>query len=51
MKKLNELIYNQEQLVKYLEEATTREDKGFYLLSIYEMEEEIEKTRKELGLS
>lgn len=50
MKKLNELIYNQKQLVKYMKKAKTREDRGFYLISIDEMEQEIEQLRKQLKL-
>lgn len=50
MKKLNELLYNQKQLVKYMEKSHTIGERLFYQRSIEDMEEEIEKTRKELGL-
>lgn len=50
MKKLNELIYNQKQLVKYMKKAHSIGERLFYQRSIEDMEEEIEKTRKELGL-
>lgn len=50
MKKLNELIYNQKQLVKYMNEAKTRTDRLFFKEQIEIMEELIENTRKELNL-
>lgn len=50
MKKLREMIENQIQLVKYYEDAKTRTEKLFYKESIDEVEELINKTRKELGL-
>lgn len=51
MKKLNELLYNQKEMVKYFNKATTRVDKYFYKKCIDEYETEIEKMRKELGLA
>ena len=50
MKKLNELIYDQKQLVKYMQEAKTRIDKLFFKEQIDLMEEIIENKRKELRL-
>jgi hypothetical protein len=50
MKKLNELIYDQKQLVKYMKEAKTRMDKLFYKEQIDIIEELIENMRKELNL-
>ena len=50
MKKLEELIYNQIQLVKYMNESKTRTDRMFYKNEINVMESLIEKTRNELNL-
>ena len=50
MKKLEELIYNQIQLVKYMNESKTRSDRMFYKNEIDYMETLIEKTRQELNL-
>lgn len=50
MKKLNELIYNQKQLVIYMQEAKTRTDKLFFRGQVELLEELIEDTRKELRL-
>lgn len=50
MKKLEELIYNQIELVKYMNQAKTRSDRMFYKNEIDYMETLIEKTRKELNL-
>lgn len=50
MKKLDELIYNQMQIAKFMKEAKTRSERYFYKESINEIEEEIEKIRKEMGL-
>lgn len=50
MKKLNELIYDQKQLVKYMKEAKTRIDKLFFKEQIELIEELIESQRKELNL-
>lgn len=50
MKKLNELIYDQKQLVKYMQESKTRTDKLFFREQIDLLEELIENMRKELRL-
>lgn len=50
MARLKELIYDQMQLVKYMNEATTREERGFYRESINEVETLIENARRELNL-
>lgn len=50
MKKLNELIYDQKQLVKYMQEAKTRTDKLFFKEQVELLEELIENKRKELRL-
>ena len=50
MKKLEELIYNQIELVKYMNESKTRTERMFYKNEINVMESLIEKTRKELNL-
>lgn len=50
MKKLEELIYNQIQLVKYMNESKTRTERMFYKNEIDVMETLIEKTRKQLNL-
>ena len=50
MKKLEELIYNQIQLVKYMNESKTRTERMFYKNEIDVMETLIEKTRQELNL-
>lgn len=50
MKKLNELIYDQKQLVKYMQEAKTRTDKLFFTEQVELLEELIEEKRKELRL-
>lgn len=48
--KLGGLIYDQMQLVKYRNKSKTRVDYQFYTNSINEIEELIEKLRKEMGL-
>ena len=50
MKKLDELIYNQIELVKYMNESKTRTERMFYKNEIDVMETLIEKTRKQLNL-
>ena len=50
MKKLEELIYNQIELVKYMNESKTRTERMFYKNEINVMETLIEKTRQELNL-
>ena len=50
MRKLEELIYNQIQLVKYMNESKTRTERMFYKNEIDVMETLIEKTRQELNL-
>ena len=50
MKKLEELIYNQMELVKYMNASKTRTDRMFYQNEIDVMETLIEKKRKELNL-
>ena len=50
MKKLNELIYDQKQLVKYMQETKTRTDKLFFREQVELLEELIENKRKELRL-
>ena len=50
MRKLEELIYNQMELVKYMNGSKTRTERMFYKNEIDYMETLIEKTRKELNL-
>lgn len=50
MKKLEELIYNQTQLVRYMNNSKTREERFFYKREIDVMEELIIQTRKQLNL-
>ena len=50
MKKLEELIYNQIQLVKYMNESKTRTERMFYKNEVDYMETLIENMRKELNL-
>lgn len=50
MKKLEELIYNQMELVKYMDQAKTRTERMFYKNEIDVMETLIENIRKELNL-
>ena len=50
MKKLEELIYNQMELVKYMNGSKTRIERMFYKNEIDYMETLIEKTRQELNL-
>ena len=50
MKKLEELIYNQIELVKYMNESKTRTERMFYKNEIDYMETLIENMRKELNL-
>ena len=50
MKKLEELIYNQIQLVKYMNGSKTRTERMFYKNEIDYMETLIENMRKELNL-
>lgn len=51
MKKLNRLIYDQMELIKYMKECKTRTERTFYITSIDEIEQEIERVRKELNLA
>ena len=50
MRKLEELIYNQMKLVKYMNESKTRTERMFYKNEIDVMETLIENMRKELNL-
>ena len=50
MKKLEELIYNQIELVKYMNESKTRTERMFYKNEIDVMETLTENTRKEVNL-
>ena len=50
MKKLEELIYNQMELVKYMNESKTRTDRMFYKNEIDYIEKKNKKTRQELNL-
>ena len=50
MKKLEELIYNQTQLVRYMNNSKTREERFFYKREIDVMEELIIQARKQLNL-
>ena len=50
MRKLEELIYNQMELVKYMNESKTRTERMFYKNEINVMETLIEKIRQELNL-
>ena len=50
MKKLEELIYNQMELVKYMNKSKTRTERMFYKNEIDYMETLIENMRKELKL-
>ena len=50
MKKLQELIYDQTQLVKYMNNSKTREERFFYKREIDVIEELINKTREQLNL-
>ena len=50
MKKLEELIYNQMELVKYMNGSKTRIERMFYKNEIDYMETLIENMRKELNL-
>ena len=50
MRKLEELIFNQMELVKYMNESKTRTERMFYKNEINVMESLIEKTRQELNL-
>ena len=50
MKKLEEMIYNQMELVKYIKKKKTRTDRMFYKNEIDYMETLIENMRKELNL-
>ena len=50
MRKLEELIYNQTQLVRYMNNSKTREERFFYKREIDVMEELIIQTRKQLNL-
>ena len=50
MRKLEELIYNQMELVKYMNESKTRTERMFYKNEIDVMEILIENMRKELNL-
>lgn len=50
MARLDELIYDQIQLVKYMNQAKTRTDRMFYKNEIEVIEELINKVRTELNL-
>ena len=50
MKKLEDLIYNQMELVTYTNESKTRTDRMFYKNEIDYIETLIENMRKELNL-
>ena len=50
MRKLEELIYNQMELVKYMNGSKTRTERMFYKNEINVMESLIENMRKELNL-
>ena len=50
MKKLEELIYDQMELVKYMNESKTRTERMFYKNEIDVMETINKKKRKELNL-
>lgn len=50
MARLEELIYDQIQLVKYMNQAKTRTDRMFYKQEIEVIEELINKVRTELNL-
>lgn len=50
MARLDELIYDQIQLVKYMNQAKTRTDRMFYKHEIEVIEELIDKVRYELNL-
>lgn len=50
MARLEELIYNQTQLVRYMNNSKTREERFFYKREIDVMEELIIQTRKQLNL-
>lgn len=50
MARLEELIYDQIQLVKYMNQAKTRTDRMFYKQEIEVIEQLINKVRTELNL-
>lgn len=50
MARLEELIYDQIQLVKYMNQSKTRTDRMFYKQEIEVIEELINKVRTELNL-
>lgn len=50
MARLDELIYDQIQLVKYMNQAKTRTDRMFYKQEIEVIEQLINKARTELNL-
>lgn len=50
MKKLQELIYDQTQLVRFMNISKTREERFFYKREIDVIEELINATRKQLNL-
>ena len=50
MARLEELIYDQMQLVKYMNQSKTRTDRMFYKHEIEVIEELINKVRTELNL-
>ena len=50
MKKLQELIYDQTQLVRFMNDSKTREERFFYKREIDVIENLINKTRKQLNL-
>ena len=50
MKKLQELIYDQTQLVRFMNNSKTREERFFYKREIDVIEELINKTREQLNL-
>ena len=50
MKKLQELIYDQTQLVRFMNNSKTREERFFYKREIDVIENLINETRKQLNL-
>ena len=50
MKKLQELIYDQTQLVRFMNDSKTREERFFYKREIDVIENLINETRKQLNL-
>ena len=50
MKKLQELIYDQSKLVRYMNQSKTREERFFYKREIDVIEEHINNLRRQLNL-